>query len=495
MITQNMSPLRATTGKSYGLISAKSEQTGRPRVYEGPIQKTVDEGVRGIQCPDLLMWQAVLSAYSFPLQGLVDVLAPNGKITPCSLFCWGVAESGERKSGIVNYGYGPISDYEKSREDVLKKNEERYLVELELWNATQKALRNKYARNQCDSIKADYIQHATSKPKKGSVGTKIVNDITPEALLSISHEQRLHSIASVSGEAGEIFSSPTTKTLTPYNNLWSGDPVRSDRKGDGSINVLPRLSVLWFSQPGVSKAFVDKGNSKARDNGFLARVLFAYPQTTQGLRDITAQSATPPESYKRSLQSLMQRNEEAANNPNFKKRTIGFCDNAKELWFDIASGIERELKPGGKYHGYSDHASKLADNICRVALVLHCSTHGIQGEVSTQTLESAISLCFRFSDEFIRTFGPSHHEQGTSNHLMEFISSRISLGFRYLKLNYIRQYGPNKLRDRARLHDAIAQHCQNGDISLISHGRTTVVDTTPRRLPDELKLVHDLSLQ
>lgn len=495
MITQNMSPLRTTTAKSYGLLSTKSEHTGSSMVYEGPIQEAVDEGIRGIQCPDLLMWQAVLSAYSFPLQGLVDVQAPNGKVTPCSLFCWGVAESGERKSGIVNYAYDPISDYEKRREEEFKENEENYLVELELWSATQKVLRNKYARNQCDSIRADYIRHATSKPQKGSAGTKIVNDITPEALLSTSHEQRLHSIASVSGEAGEIFSSPTTRSLSPYNNLWSGDPVRSDRKGGGSINVLPRLSVLWFSQPGVSKAFVDKGNSKARDNGFLARVLFAYPQTTQGQRDIAIQSATPPDSYKRSLLSLMQMNEKATDNPNFKRSTIDFCEKAKELWFDVALSIEQELKSGGRYHGYSDHASKLADNICRVALILHCSMYGIQGQVSTRTLESAISLCFRFSDEFTRTFRPSHHKQGSPNHLMEFISGRVSLGVRYLKLNYIRQYGPNKLRDRVRLHDAIAQHCQNGDISLISHGRTTVVDSTPRRLHDELKLVHDLNLQ
>ena len=80
------------------------------------ISDAVNEAVVNIQAPRAIILNAVLTAISTALQGLVDVQKPNGQVTPCSLMLLAIANSGERKSTVENAFLQPFRDFQFEQE-------------------------------------------------------------------------------------------------------------------------------------------------------------------------------------------------------------------------------------------------------------------------------------------------------------------------------------------------------------------------------------------
>lgn len=483
--------LRTTTGKA-GQLPEFGEQISST-ICRGPLQEAIDEIIRGIQLPPAMAIMPALSAAAFSLQSWTLVELPDGRKMRPSLFCLAIGRPGEGKSGAVNVAFGPIHDWIGQQEREIQAAEVTYQAKMHIWEARRKALLRESVKSPDDeSIEEAYCRHVAEEPQKKQLGAKIVGDITPEAFLSIAQEQNLDSIASVSGEAGEVFSSLSTKTQTMYNNLWSGDPVQSDRKGAGEIKINPALTMYLSPQPAVMKTYLDTAGRNGRGNGFFSRFMFSFPESTQGRRDVHARAATPPDSYREMLKEGMQRTMEASQSAKFEKTTTRLSHEASERLLAVKESIQLEINPGGRFYGFEDHAAKLTDNIARTAMILHCCEHYPGGEISLNTLNSAIRLCFRFSDDFVRYFAVKSQEDIDADALYGFLEKRYLMGVRYVKKNHVMQFGPNRLRNAERLGLAIHMLSNRGLIAVKQPDKAIVIDLHPSELDNREKYLFDI---
>lgn len=164
--------------------------------------------------------------------------------------------------------------------------------------------------------------------------------------------------------------------------------------------------------------------------------------------------------------------------PEKPRLVVRFSRQAARKWVEIFNEIESEIKPGGKYFGVGDHASKLADNIARVAALFSYFENGI-GEISLGTLNSAKDLCFWYSDEFLRLFTPASSEEIDVRALESFLQEKRNEGQRFVPKNSILQLARGRVRKVKYLNPAIEVLSGQGKISLRKFNRTMYVDLYP----------------
>ncbi|HDY5064847.1 TPA: DUF3987 domain-containing protein, partial [Pseudomonas aeruginosa] len=136
---------------------------------------------------------------------------------------------------------------------------------------------------------------------------------------------------------------------------------------------------------------------------------------------------------------------------------------------------EGEIKRGGRFEGAGDLASKLADNISRVAALVHIF-EGEGDEISLEALRFSIDFCAWCSDEFYRIFMPPKESELDAKELLDWLKGCWDKGFYEVRKNTILQYGPRRLRSKERLDAALAELESTGDVSVFKRDRSWIVD-------------------
>jgi len=123
---------------------------------------------------------------------------------------------------------------------------------------------------------------------------------------------------------------------------------------------------------------------------------------------------------------------------------------AKHEWVNFRNYIEENLRPGGYFSDIDDAASKAATNAARMAALFH-HFEGFEGDISGETMMSAINICTWYLNEFKRLFSPPPEiplDIQDANLLEQWLykwsvehPSNIALA-----KSLISQYGPNPLR-------------------------------------------------
>lgn len=161
------------------------------------------------------------------------------------------------------------------------------------------------------------------------------------------------------------------------------------------------------------------------------------------------------------------------------KVTLIFSVPAQDEWERIFNNIEYSIRPGGEFCEARDYASKVAENIARLAGIFH-AFEGYEGtKISVETLRSASNIVLWYANEFVSLFSPP-------DPLLETIKDAYLLQDWLLKLfrsrnwqvvpkNFILQRGPNPLRNKARLDWALNCLCSGCRISGSMQGRKEFV--------------------
>lgn len=134
------------------------------------------------------------------------------------------------------------------------------------------------------------------------------------------------------------------------------------------------------------------------------------------------------------------------------------------------------MQPGKHFSNARDHASKLAENIARVAAILH-HFEGFSGDISLDTLRAAAQLCELSSEHFMQVFVPPPQELVDAKVLDEWLTYRCRKQNELcIQRNVILQFGPNALREKNRLNQALMVLSDEGRIGLGQIGKTVVVN-------------------
>lgn len=406
------------------------------------IRSAVNEAVAVTQAPLALVASSALAAASLAVQTKFTVKRLSGLISPCSLYLITFAESGERKTTVDQLFFSSFREFEADVQqvpiDVTDESEVR--------------------------------QVAVDKQKNGKFRI-LYSDVTPAAFLAGLHKNST-SAGLCDDEAGRIFIGRLIDDLGLLNKLWNGSDISVDRKNETLSIRSPRCTISWMVQPQVFKKFMDRKGEEARGIGFLARCLLCYPLSTQGTRFLRSQpdlEAIPiftdriTELLNEQVELFRSKSVEAK-----EKVELRFSNEAQALWENVFNNIERSILPGGAFCEARDYASKVAENIARLAGVFHAFEGEGGIKISETTLNAASNVVIWYAREFIRLFTPPSPHDAISEYarLLDawLIDFARTTGLVQIPRNDLLQLGPNKLRRRDVLNIAVQRLTETGRV-------------------------------
>lgn len=172
------------------------------------------------------------------------------------------------------------------------------------------------------------------------------------------------------------------------------------------------------------------------------------------------------------------------------KRTLTFSREAEACWTDAYNFVESGQLPGEYFDDVTDYASKIAENILRMAGLFHVIQGFKKDEISWETVNRAVIVCQWYAGEFTRLFSGKNEipedqadAQLIETWLKEHIQTRFCLcitNLAHYKINDILQRGPNSLRNkRVRIGAALDFLAFNDKLRPSAMGKTALVQLNP----------------
>jgi len=373
-------------------------QEGWPCFREHSLfEAAVTEASRELQVSREMAMMCAFGAMATACQGYVDVLMPTGHKVPTSLMLLTIADSGERKTTTQNYFFGTIN----ALNDVAHRQNEADMAEHRvvhrLWYTDMRHLEREYVtfRRQDDKAKAKkarkaYEAHVRAEPRPPRSGKFLYEDTTPQALVLMLYEN-MPNACMLTSEANSIFSGKALGELDKLNTLWDGSSVIVDRiSREGFTLQNARLTLALMAQPSVISRFMGRRGEEARGTGFLARFLVAKPRPMAGSREPRALSELPRrQAFNARLRERLETGVPEA------RHVLRFSESAAALWYEHSQYLEAQMRENGLYHYAKDHASKLLENVSRLAAILHAFEYGIDSDREIDAF--TLTFCWTFA--------------------------------------------------------------------------------------------------
>ncbi|HCH7783181.1 Protein of unknown function [Pseudomonas aeruginosa] len=428
------------------------------------INSTVDELESVIKAPRPLIFSAVLSAISLVLQGLVDVQKPKGGTSPCSLMLLSIADSGERKSTLDKIIFKTIRESQNRLSVEYEKEYANWQGDLKIWEMKQRAIQRKIEKlagrgEDSTEFERNYIAGISQRPRQPKRLKVLYEDATSAALFFGLHKDT-PTAGVITSEGGGVLSGSALNDLSKQNSIWSGDDIHVDRVSRDSFTVAgARLTVSMMVQSDVFKEYMLRRGEITRGSGLWARFLVCKPDSTQGERfdDGGDVSKRCVESFVNRLGDFYAENIIRAKNNDWERAVIEFDDRAKGDWINLCNFIESRVAEGEFWSGMRDHASKLADNISRLAVLFHCFEGGaVGGKISDKTLSAAVRVGIWYSGEFAKIFSRDGRMEEDGTLLLRWIEEKCRRhNSSSLLRNDIRRQCPNRLRSKQALDEVL----------------------------------------
>lgn len=448
---------------------------------EFPLLKDfIVEVVETTQAPLELALASALSTLSMLCQPLIDVKRPEDMIGPVSLLVISIASSGERKSTVESMFLGYIRTYVKNALALHRKNLLAWSIRLEAWEARKRKLIKDMSNTpetapEYQLLESDLLRHHEIKPERPRAFNPFYEDTTTAALINgmrldmpwaaLMSSEGISVLKGVFNDYGKI------------NALWTGsviDVARATVEGC-SLNDA-RLTVGIMIQPEILRQYLEQKGDRARSVGLLSRALVFHPESTQGTRFINSRSVNKEvfARYNERVHSLLEKCMSRLRNTAEEKQIISFSTTATAHWTESYNKIESELQEGGAYERSKDHASKLSENIARVAALLHYFEYG-EGVITLQELKSAEKIVLECSKTFRNEFTFMPNIISNAEILYTWIQSNCKNSplFNWVDKNEILRKGPPRFRAISKLNPLL--DCLEASGKITVHNRVRPV--------------------
>lgn len=469
-----------------------------PNLCAAPLMRdALFETFESVQAPESMIVLVQLSTISTALQGAINVSLPINKICPVSILAITIAESGERKSTVESHYMGVLKSIQKKLLVEHRSTFNKYKFLKEIHDEETVRLKRRLSKEKDDEsyeLALNELQaHHDAEPIKPRIPKFLYEDVTKEALL-VGLSENLPNAFLGSDEGGILFKSYIMLSTAIINSLWGGGDVDIGRKTLESFVVSDaRLTMHIMTQWSALQDFLGRSKDDLRGNGFFARAIVTNPISLCGYRQVSGYeySKKATEKFNDRIKQLLLN---AIAMEDYRNRiTVTFSNEAKNVWLDIANDIEIKMGPGGMYECAKDHASKVPENIARVAALIHCFEHPGDFEISVESLWLAVELLSYFSRDFLRVFCPPPKYVLDAQELFEWLKPFIDSGIRYMRKNYILQYGPKCTRKKSDLQAALDYLKQSYPMAEIMKGKTRVIDFFYSLPPNDVQLAENLA--
>ena len=423
-------------------------------IYQG----AVNEVIRAHRVPSKLAHYCALTAAGTLAQMCADVKKPAGGIVPTSVYVMLDGKSGERKSKVDQEFFS-----EFRRPSAAQRN--RYLDELDahkvrekIWKCKNKVLMGALAKAcanvmNTEAIEESLFKNAAEKPKEPRELKLIYNDVTIEALKNKLDQSPNATLLSSDGK--KILKDFLLQNDADLNQMWSDEEIDVERKTVRSYRlkgVRVSFSVM-LQREALSRIMLDKGK-QGQESGFFARVIFSDVGSTQGDRliDIIENPIPNLDAFNARVATVMTEYFEAIVAGNYSRRLLTMSAEASRVWIAYFNYVESNNKAGGRYEKAGDHASKLADNVARVAAGLHV-LEGFEGEIGMDCLLCAIALCNEASKDYMKHLAPKDQDEIEADALKDWLIEKfVSKPARWVETNKVLQCAPSRMRSAKKIH-------------------------------------------
>ena len=372
-----------------------------------PVRGHVESIAAHLQVPPDLPAMLALSAAAAAVARKVDVEVKPGWVEPMNLYTVTVLPSGEGKSPAFSEMIRPLELWEAAKAEEMAPAIRDAQTQRDILEERLKAIKSKAAKA-TDAVKRQQLEHEARGAARDLAASAVpppprllADDITPEKTISMLAEQggRLMVAAPEGGLFGLLagrYSSNAKPNLDAYLKAHAGDTLRVDRATRSREFVhRPALTVALAVQPGVIHRLSD--TPEFRENGLLARFLYAVPASRVGWRD--PEHAPPINEaarriYNQTITALLDLalpNEMPAGFPETIK--LKCSPAAVRLLDGFRGALEPQLRARGRLEPIADWVNKLAGETARIAGLLHL-LHPLPptSRVSSDTMKAALEI-------------------------------------------------------------------------------------------------------
>lgn len=340
---------------------------------------------------------------------LYDVQRPNLAPSPISLFVAMIAGTGEGKDAAAAPFVRPFFDFQAQADEEYEGKLRMCEVDLQAWKVAEKLMVGEMEQlvrdgNDNHDVKNRLAAHLQARPQPPRTPLVIYDDATVTAI-KISLCERWRSGILFSMEASDMFNGRLGAEYPFWNAGWGGQPIFSDRVGEGRRSVHdPRLGMVVGIQPEPFRKFLKRRGVEAHDSGFTARYLISVPPSTKGFRLIGSWQVSTDaiESYAARARKLLEDGAESTISGR-ARLVLRFSPAAATRFVTIYNNLQMLMAPGQPYSEISGQAAKAAENVARIAAVLHVFD-GLVGDISEETLLRAATIMEWFVNQFLALF-------------------------------------------------------------------------------------------
>jgi hypothetical protein len=367
-----------------------------------------------LQCPAALCGQSVLAAASLAVQAHADVWI-DGRREPLSLWHVSVAESGERKSAADHWALRAHREHERDAADEYRQAHAAYTIAASAHKAAMSKAEKKADAVAIRAAMAD----AGDPPEPPLSPLLLLSEPTLEGLQKLYQNGR-PSLGLFNDDAGDFLGGHAmnrdnrTKSAAGFSRLWDSGEFSRVRSGDGAAKFYGRrLALHVMVQPVIAERVLS--DEVLTGQGFLARCLLSWPQSTIGGRryvedDLSADPAMLAYGDRMRFLLRMSPNLRAGTRNELDPRTLTLSPDAKRQWIAVANAIERDM--AGEYADVKAWASKAGAQVLRIAGVLTLVDNDEAETIHVRAIERAAQLVEYHLTEAARIVGtarvPTH---------------------------------------------------------------------------------------
>jgi Protein of unknown function (DUF3987) len=471
------------------------------------IRGAVEEVHEAVQVAPEMAASSALAVASLAAQSLADMRRSPTLTGPCSLYFLTAAESGDRKSTVDRLIGRAVHEFQAAQREASRVVLAGHTADVEAWEVRRNATSDRMASDAkkdgkaIDGYRADLAQLETEKPQPPRVPRLTYEDVTSEKLgKALATEWPSGGI--FSSEGGAVLGGHSMgkdaigRTLALLNKLWDGAPHIVDRATAPSFAVRgARMTISLQVQPHVLADFLDRDRGMSRGSGFLARFLISQPMSLQGTR-LYKEPGDMPElgAFSARITELLNDLPQVDPDRGLVLPLLDFTAEAKALWIESYNAVESELTSGGDFASIRDAASKAADNIARLAAVLHVFEYGARGPISAHSVEAArrIVLWHAYSARALLAPFTMSREAANAATLDRWLIDRAKMeGTDEFRARTLLNGGPNGTRKKDDLDAALEVLAAHGRVRVVQLGKRRSVKINPALLDGTAEAMSD----
>lgn len=346
-----------------------------------------------VQTGQGLAGQSVLAAASLVAQPHINIQRGAIGISPVSLFCLSIAESGDRKSTLDRLALEPIRVYEAEQRDNLATEQKKYAAQLETWLMQRDSIisnakpKKSSAKEMTDAQREELTNklsaHEDKKPQEPPRPNITFSEPTAEGIWY--HFTQGKPTAGLFSDEGISFfgghgmtAEARGRMIAMLSKFWDGDPITRTRGNQGESGTLAgrRLSTHLMVQPIVAHQVLS--DPLFQGQGFLARFFICNEKSIAGTRFLGERNISDGvnndpliNKYWWHINNLLKKPLPTDfDGDQLKPSIMMLADEALDAWIALHDGIEKEITLGGRYESIKPFASKAAEHSARIAAIL-----------------------------------------------------------------------------------------------------------------------------